>query len=163
SGRAVVLTERQAMERIWGDNPAVQREVTNAPKLPAYQEVLGRRIPPGTGEPDDPYDVQKGRLTNPTVHIGLNQLKRVVNALIARPGKPEQSAVELARALKLNEEQKAAVNREIVRNTRAAEARSEKLREIGVDDNGYNRVLLKLWEELNLSQPESRECIYCGT
>jgi len=49
AGRAVVLTERQAMERVWGDNPSVQREVTNAARLPAYQEVLARRIPPGTG------------------------------------------------------------------------------------------------------------------
>jgi CRISPR-associated endonuclease Csn1 len=162
SGREVVFTERQAMDRIWGDNPAIQREVTSAARLPAYQEVLGRRIPPGTGDPADPYDVEKGRLTNPTVHIGLNQLKRVVNALIARYGKPDQIAVELARELKLSEEQKAEKNREIAQNTRAAEARGRKLEELGQENNGYNRVLLKLWEELNLRQPENRECIYCG-
>lgn len=162
AGRDVVLTERQAMDNIWGDNPAVERAVTDAAELPPYQEVLGRRIPPGTGEPDDPYDVQKGRLTNPTVHIGLNQLKRLVNALVRRHGKPEQISLELARELKLNEEQKADINREIARNTKAAELRGKKLEELGHANNGYNRVLLKLWEELNLSQPENRQCIYCG-
>lgn len=162
AGRDVVLTERQAMDNIWGDNPALQRAVTDARELPPYQEVLGRRIPPGTGKPADPYDVQKGRLTNPTVHIGLNQLKRIVNVLMRRHGRPEQIALELARDLKLNEEQKAEKNREIARNTKAAEARGKKLEELGHANNGYNRVLLKLWEDLNLKQPENRECIYCG-
>src|SRR5690606_10033405 len=144
--RDVVLTERQAMDGIWGNNPAVQRQASNLDQLPAYQEVLARRIPPGTGEPDDPYDVQKGRLTNPTVHSGLNQLKRVLNSLIDRYGKPEQIAIELARALKLNDEEKDKRRAEIAQNTRAAEARGKKLEELGHENNGYNRVLLKLWE-----------------
>jgi len=43
-----------------------------------HQEVLERHIPPGTGNPDDVYDVFKGRITNPSVHIALNQLRHVV-------------------------------------------------------------------------------------
>ena len=162
AGRQVVLTERQAIDAIWGDNPAVMSAVKDLDALPPYQEVVARRIPPGSEDPTDPYDVQKGRLTNPTVHIGLNQLRRVVNALIQRYGKPEQIALELARELKLNEEQKKEKNREIAKNTRDAEQRSKKLVELGQQDNGYNRVLLKLWEELNVKQPENRICIYCG-
>jgi CRISPR-associated endonuclease Csn1 len=162
SGRIVVLTERQAMENVWGDNPTVLNAVRNLPDLPPYQEVIARRIPPGTENPEDPYDVRKGRITNPTVHIGLNQLRRVLNALIRRYGKPEQIAIELARELKLNEEQKREKNIEIARNTRAAEQRSAKLVELGVPDTGYNRVLLKLWEELDLREPAIRVCVYCG-
>ncbi len=162
TGRQVVLTERQAIEAIWGDNPTVLSAVRDLALLPPYQEVVPRRIAPGTEDPADPYDVRKGRLTNPTVHIGLNQLRRVVNALIRRYGRPEQVALELARDLKLNDEQKKEKNREIARNTRDAERRSRKLVELGQPDNGYNRVLLKLWEELNLGQPENRVCIYCG-
>lgn len=162
TGRTVVVTERQALENIWGDNPAVTGAVRNLDLLPPYQEVLGRRIPPGTDNPVDPYDVRKGRITNPTVHIGLNQLRRVINALIRRYGKPEQIAVELARELKLSEEQKAEKNREIARNTRDAERRSAKLVELGHADNGYNRVLLKLWEELDRNEPVNRVCVYCG-
>lgn len=161
TGRTVVLTERQAMDNVWGDNPAVQRTIENANELPPYQEVLSRRIPPGTEDESDPYDLRKGRITNPTVHIGLNQLKRVMNALIRRYGKPDQVALELARKLKLNEQQQDDLRKEIARNTRAAEMRSEQLRNLGFPDNGYNRVLLKLWEELD-PNVLSRVCIYCG-
>lgn len=162
AGRNVVLTERQAIEAIWGDNPVVQRQVKNLASLPPYQEIVARRIPPGTDNPSDPYDVRKGRLTNPTIHIGLNQLRRVVNALVRRYGKPEQIAVELARELKLSEDEKDEVQRTINRNTRDAERRSAHLRELGQVDNGYNRLLLKLWEELDQQQPLNRVCVYCG-
>jgi CRISPR-associated endonuclease Csn1 len=161
-GREVVLTERQAIERVWGDNPIVQRQVKGLDELLPYQEIVGRRIAPGTDNPDDPYDVRKGRITNPTIHIGLNQLRRVVNALVRRYGKPEQIAVELARELKLSEAEKQEVQRTIGKNTRDAERRSEQLRELRHVDNGYNRLLLKLWEELDPHQPLNRVCVYCG-
>ncbi|MBB4954117.1 CRISPR-associated endonuclease Csn1 [Agrobacterium vitis] len=132
------------------------------PYLPPYQEILEHQIPPGSNDPEDIYDIRKGRITNPTVHIGLNQLRRVVNALIARHGKPKLMAVELARELQLSDEQKRDVNRTIAKNTRDAEARSKKLIEHKQADTGYNRVLLKLWEELNQQHPEDRVCIYSG-
>src|SRR5690606_41887576 len=119
------------IDRRWSGNPAVRNAVRGLAELPKYQEVLGRRIPPGSEEPDDPYDVRKGRITNPTVHIGLNQLRRVLNALVRRHGKPDQIAIELARDLKVNEEQKGDKTAEIARNTRAAERLSDKLRELG--------------------------------
>jgi CRISPR-associated endonuclease Csn1 len=40
--------------------------------------------------------------------------------------------------------------------------RSEQLRNLGQTDNGYNRLLLKLWEELDPAQPLNRVCIYTG-
>jgi len=136
-------------------------------ELPKYQEVIARSIPPGTGNPEDGYDVEKGRITNPTVHIGLNQLQRLTNALIRRFGKPAEIAVELARELKTNDKKKAEINRRIGENTRAARQRSEKIAELQKEDpalvdNGYNRLLLKLWEELNVAKPEDRVCIYTG-
>lgn len=159
--KAEVIPEAEAAKRAGYDH-ALAREGEGSDNLPQYQEVLQRRIPPGTGEADDPYDVRKGRITNPTVHIALNQLRRVVNGLIRQYGKPDQIAVELGRELKLNDKQKAEVNKTIGENTRAAIKRSEKLRELGEKDNGYNRNLLKLWEELNPASPEDRVCVYTG-
>lgn len=159
--KAEVIPEAEAAKRAGYDH-ALAREGEGSDNLPQYQEVLERRIPPGTGEADDPYDVRKGRITNPTVHIALNQLRRVVNGLIRQYGKPDQIAVELGRELKLNDKQKAEVNKKIGENTRAAIKRSEKLHELGEKDNGYNRNLLKLWEELNPASPEDRVCIYTG-
>jgi len=159
--KADVIPEAEAAKRAGYDHVMLGRG-DEVDELPRYQEILARRIPPGTDEPSDPYDVRKGRITNPTVHTGLNQLRRVVNALMKRYGKPEQIAVELARELKLNDEQKQEINREIAKNTRAAERRSEKLQELGQPDNGYNRLLLKLWEELDPVEPLNRKCIYTG-
>src|SRR3546814_6346154 len=67
---------------------------------------------PGTGEPSDPEEIRVGRLTNPTVHIGLNQLRRVVNRLIETYGPPAEIAIELARELKLTDDDKKRLNRE---------------------------------------------------
>jgi len=156
-----VIPEAKAAENCGYDHSLFNRDNEGLDKLPCYQEVLERHIPPGTGDPDDIYDIQKGRITNPTVHIGLNQLRKITNALLRKYGKPVEIAVELARDLQLSDKQKREVNSKIAENTRAARGRSEKLKELGQHDNGYNRQLLKLWEELN-EKPENRICIYSG-
>ncbi len=161
--KTAVIPESEAAKRCGYDHSNLAKEQDEGLDiLPEYQEILERHIPPGTGDPDDIYDIRKGRITNPTVHIGLNQLRRVVNALIKRHGKPRHIVVELARDLQLSEKQKADVNRRIAKNTREAEGRSQKLIEMGQLDTGYNRLLLKLWEELNQDKPEDRVCIYSG-
>lgn len=164
--KADVIPEAKAAERA-GYNHSYFGTGEIFDELPKYQEVVARSIPPGTGDLGDEYDVRKGRITNPTVHIGLNQLQRLVNGLIRRFGKPAEIAVELARDLKTNEKKKTEINRRIGENTRAARQRSEKIAELRKDipalvDNGYNRLLLKLWEELNPAKPEDRCCIYTG-
>src|SRR3546814_4925444 len=114
---------------------------------------------PGTGEPSDPEEIRVGRLTNPTVHIGLNQLRRVVNRLIETYGPPAEIAIELARELKLTDDDKKRLNRENNDNRLAAERRSEQLLAIGKPDTGANRALPKLWEELNPANVLDRRCI----
>lgn len=131
-------------------------------ELPYYGVALERFITPGTANPDDPEEMRIGRLTNPTVHIGLNQLRMLVNALIRRYGPPEEIAIELARELKLTEEEKRRRDRENNDNRKAAELRSTKLRETTQRDNGANRALLKLWEELNRENVLDRRCVYTG-
>lgn len=158
-----VITEAEAAKRCgYNHSDKSDPDFEGHGLLPRYQEVLERHIPPGTGNPDDVYDIFKGRITNPTVHIALNQLRRVVNALIRKHGKPDRIAIELGRDLKLSDKQKEDINRAIGRNTRDAERRSEQLREIGQPDTGYNRLLLKLWEELNPQDPLNRVCVYSG-
>ena len=132
------------------------------PALPYYGIPLERHVMPGTGEPSDPEEMRVGRVTNPTVHIGLNQLRRVVNRLIRVYGPPAEIAVELARELKLSDEQKADYNRENARNRAEAERRSAKLIELGQPDTGANRARLKLWEELGRDNVLDRRCVYSG-
>lgn len=158
-GRVIVYSE--AVERL-GLHHSDFRTGEIHDSLPYYGEVLDRHVMPGTGNPDHPDDQRIGRLTNPTVHIGLNQLRRTVNQLIARFGPPAEIAVELARELKLTDEEKKKRNRENNENRLAAEKRSAKLEEIGQLDSGANRALLKLWEELNPGNVLDRRCIYSG-
>ena len=132
------------------------------PKLPYYGELLTREIPPGTQDPADPPEKRWGKITNPTVHIGLRQIEKLVNAVIKVHGRPDNIVVELGRELKLNEQQKEDFNRRIRDNTRAAEARSKILVQEGFPDTGGNRMLLRMWEELNPANPLDRRCPYCG-
>ena len=156
-----VISEAEAAHRCGFDHSLANRNWKGLDELPRYQEVLERHIVPGTGDKNDIYDIYKGRLTNPTVHIGLNQVRRLTNRLIKAYGKPQQIVVELARDLPLSQEQKREYNKTNKDNTDAAKRRSEKLGEIGKRDNGYNRLLLKLWEELD-ENPENRVSIYSG-
>lgn len=130
--------------------------------LPYYGAILTREIAPGKAEYGDTDEQRYGKITNPTVHIGLRQLQKLVNAIIARYGKPDQIVVELARDLKLNDKQREDMNRRLKKDTDAAQKRSEKLQEINMPDTGSNRTLLRCWEELNPENPVDRRCPYCA-
>lgn len=132
------------------------------PALPYYGLALERHIMPGTAEPDDPLEMRVGRLTNPTVHIGLNQLRKLVNRLIKAYGPPREIAIELARDLKLSEEEKKNLQKQNTKNRLEAEDRARKLEELRIPNTGANRARLKLWEELNKDNPLDRRCIYSG-
>lgn len=130
--------------------------------LPYYGEILTREIAPGKAEYGDPLERQYGKITNPTVHIGLRQLQKLVNAVISRHGRPDRIVVELARDLKLNESEKAEHQRRIRRDTEAAQQASADLIEAGCADTGANRALLRQWKELNPANVLDRRCPYCG-
>lgn len=116
--------------------------------LPYYGEVLDRHVIPGSYNERDDEITRCGRITNPTVHIGLNQLRRLVNKIIEVYGKPDQIVVELARELKQSEAQKKEAMKGIRNSTNDAIRRSEQLEGLGQPDTGYNRMLLRLWEDL---------------
>ena len=130
--------------------------------LPYYGEILDRDLKPGSSDPNDPPEIRFGKISNPTVHIGLNQVKAILNEIIAAHGRPYQIVVEIARELKQNDKQRDAANKKIAENTRAAEARSRILKEHDIEDNGANRMRLRLWQELSGSAMD-RYCPYCGT
>lgn len=157
-----VIPELEAAHRCGYNHSLQNRNWQGVDELSHYQEVLERHIGSGSGDKNDPYDIYKGRLTNPTVHIGLNQLRRLTNRLLKAYGKPEQIVVELARDLPLTQKETREINKTIRSNTEAPIGRSEKLKEIGQKDNGYNRQLLKLWEELDEAE-NNRVSIYSGT
>lgn len=126
--------------------------------LPYYGESLWRytQDAPTARNPDER---KWGRIANPSVHIGLNQLRKLVNALIEKYGPPSQVVVELARELKAGLEEKKRIRQAQAENTERNRKVRARLEELGQRDNAENRLRLKLFEELE--KPGSR-CIYSG-
>lgn len=145
--QANVITYAEAVAAC-GWHHSSQRTGECLDRLPYYGEVLDRHVIPGSYNENDDEITRYGRITNPTVHIGLNQLRRLVNRIIEAYGKPDQIVVELARELKQSEQQKRDAMKRIRDTTEAAKKRSETLENLGIEDNGRNRMLLRLYEDL---------------
>lgn len=127
-------------------------------RLPYYGAVMARHV---ISRPTAPEGSQEriGRVPNPTVHIGMNQLRAVVNALVDAYGPPTEIVIELARELKLNKEQKDRIQRENRDNEKANEDRRARLARLGVADTYGARLLLRLFDEL---PADERVCVYSG-
>ena len=129
-------------------------------QLPYYGQVLERQTAFGTGKPEDSDEKRYGRVSNPTVHVGLNQLRRVINAVAAVHGAPHSIVVETARELKLTWEQRKDIEREQAANQGKNDARRKELAELGQRDTYDNRMRLRLWEEQG--PPQARVCPFTG-
>jgi CRISPR-associated endonuclease Csn1 len=131
-------------------------------RLPYYGAAVPEAVmPPLAPKPNDTGEKRYGKIANPTVHIGLNQLRRITNKLIDVYGKPDQIVLELARDLKTSEEERKKITRRNEANERANVVRDEILASVKVEANGANRGRLKLWEELS-SNPSDRLCPFSG-
>jgi CRISPR-associated endonuclease Csn1 len=133
--------------------------------LPYYGEPLQRHVGFGTGDPKDPPEKRFGRIANPTVHIGLNQTRLIVNQLIKRYGHPSEVIVEVARDLKQSQDQrKEDTKRQAENQKRNDRIRDEIAKLTGLDASNVTRTDVQkviLWEELS---PDlmSRCCPYSG-
>ncbi len=130
-------------------------------RLPYYGEILQDHVV-GSGDPRDPAETCWGRLPNPTVHIGLNQLRRVVNALIKRHGPPAEIVVEMARDFKLSPQALRKLELEQSANQKKNDRRRERLEECGFAVNHGNLLKMRLWEELNEADEADRACPFTG-
>jgi len=137
-------------------------------RLPYYGEALPHAVGFGSGEDGDPPEKRFGRIANPTVHVALNELRKVVNALTDRYGPPAEIVVELARELPLGKEAREKKNKEQAENQRKNEERKALLTtdpEVnqhygGLAVNAENLLRLRLWEELG--PIHDRRCVYTG-
>ncbi len=134
-------------------------------ELPYYGEYLQRHVGFGTGEIHDPPEKRFGRIANPTVHIGLNQVRAVVNALIKRYGHPSEVIVEVARDLKQSQEQRREAQDLQARNQRRNERlRSEVAEVLQIAQERVRHADIQkliLWEELSFDVAD-RRCPYSG-
>lgn len=135
-------------------------------ELPYYGEFLQRYVGFGSGEREDPPEKRFGRIANPTVHIGLNQVRTVVNALIKRYGQPSEIIVEVARDLKQSQEQRRDDQKRQAENQRRNERlRADAAHILGIAPGRVRHADIQkliLWEELS-SDVADRRCPYSGT
>ncbi len=161
--KAEVIPYNVAVDRGLELHHSDERDGVIHDRLPFYGEILERHTLGGSGDPNDTDEKRYGRLANPTVHVGLNQLRRVVNALIRLYDNPEQIVVELARDLKMSRKQKD----ELAKQQKGFEEKNKECKALlesdasagGADYNPGNLRLMRLWEELG---PMPRRCVYSG-
>ncbi len=138
-------------------------------ELPYYGIPLRRHVAFAKDHPRNDEE-RYGKIANPTVHIGLNELRKVVNALIRRYGHPSEVIVEVARELKLGRERKLEIQREQkerqdLNDKQVAEACAVLGWTPANLDRAKRRELsqkMQLWVELNPKNVADRQCPYTG-
>lgn len=132
-------------------------------RLPYYGLAVQGHIIPGKGDERD-EQARIGMVTNPTVHIALNQIRQVVNELIARYGRPISIAIELGRELPAGKEGRAEIEKGQKANQDNNNKLDRRLREGDQACTHDNRLRLRLWEELDKDpkDPNGRCCPFSG-
>jgi CRISPR-associated endonuclease Csn1 len=136
-------------------------------RLPYYGRVLSHYTQEVARTQDDfvrralnPDEAEYGRIANPTVHIGLNQVRIVVNALVARYGAPHEIHVELARELGQSEKARDESSRVRAENERRNGILDKELTEVfGRPATRANREKLRLFKDLGAL---NHTCVYTG-
>jgi CRISPR-associated endonuclease Csn1 len=128
---------------------------------PYYGEILDRYAVPVSGNSGSADEQQWGRISNPTVHVGLNQLRRLLNAMIRAYGHPTEIVVELARELKQTWEERREATQKQTENQRKNDRRKADLAAAGIALTGDAMLRMRLWEELGENIAD-RKCVYTG-
>lgn len=110
--------------------------------------------------------LQKNSLRQPVVEKILNQMINLVNALLAKHGKPDEIRVELARELKQNKDERNEADKQNTLNKKLHDEISLRLVELGLPTTKRNiqkykfifPVREKKWNEAQVLN----QCIYCG-
>ncbi len=119
-------------------------------ELPYYGKVLPKSTAPIRNTPGaDPDELEYGRIPNPSVHVALNQLRQVVNALLVRLGNPYEIHIELARDLKNSAKKRADIEKEIAKATKERNENKKLLEKCGITQcSAEDLIKVRLWKEL---------------
>lgn len=107
-------------------------------------------------------EINFGKIGNPTVHIILNQLRKMINGVIDVYGAPEQIIVELKRDLKQTKKVRDAITKQNKDNETKNKKAVKFLLEKGIDPTEWQVEKYKLWQELNYKKEDERFCVFTG-
>lgn len=150
----------EAATRIYGSH-SEKRSGEVVDRLPYYGEWMRDEVA-GTGNVTDRKERKWGRIPNPTVHIGLGQMRRVVNAIVKKYGPPKEVVIEMTRDFKLSPVQVRKLELEQAGNQERNEGHRKKIEEHGLAPTGRNLLKMRLWEELDPDDCLNRRCPFTG-
>ena len=153
----------KAME-VLGYDHRVKEGSGKADWLPYYGEVIPESCMRHLSAKQNKEEAKYGKIGNPTVHIALNQLRKTINALIDKHGKPAEIVVEMARELKQGKKK----TNEIIKTQTMNQKNNEKL-EAELKENQFNIAIpkrmdiekLQYYKEL-CQKNAAAHCPYCG-
>ncbi len=116
--------------------------------LPTFQSLL---------DPDSAdYDPHQAEINNPVVLRALTELRKVVNGVIRKHGKPARIHLEMARDLKMSPKQRADYQKRQRGFEKEREDAAKELEGLGIIPNRDAIELHRLWTE------QGKVCIYSG-
>jgi CRISPR-associated endonuclease Csn1 len=119
-----------------------------------YGNVLSNKVEHKYLPPIDDEDSALPRIPNPVVKRALSELRKVVNAVIRKHGRPDRIRIELARDLKRNAEQRERLHENIKLRTRERAAAKKWIEERG--ERPTDRAMEKI-----LLYRRCKDCVYC--
>ncbi len=130
-------------------------------RLDYYGRALAGHVMGASGKPEDRDEQRYGTISNPTVHIALNQIRAVVNEVIRLYGKPDEVVLEIARDLPLGKAKKLNLKKSHLAGQDRNQRAREELAKLGFADSRESRQKFQLWEQL-AKDPTDRKCPFTG-
>ncbi len=135
-------------------------------RLPYYGSVLQGSVigaKPADFDAEENPEQHYGRINNPTVHVALNQLRKLINRLSERFGPPGEIHVELVRDLKKTAKARDDIAKQNKQYAKANDRRADLFRDVcdGQNPSGLDLKKIRLWEELGADQ-FTRHCPFSG-
>lgn len=116
--------------------------------LPSFQSLLD-------ADSSD-YDPHQAEINNPVVLRSLTELRKVVNGIIRKYGKPERIHLEMARDLKMSAKQRAEYQKRTREFEKERDDAAKELERLHIVANRDAIELYRLWKE------QDHLCIYSG-
>ncbi|MCG8452928.1 MAG: type II CRISPR RNA-guided endonuclease Cas9 [Spirochaetales bacterium] len=132
-------------------------------RLPYYGEAIPEscivKVAPGQNKEEATF----GKIGNPTVHIALNQLRKVMNSLIMKHGKPAEISLELSRDLKLGKKALSQIVSTQTKNKKINDSLRKEIQETHklASCSRMDIEKLRYYEELRKNNTAAH-CPYCG-
>lgn len=133
-------------------------------RLRYYGEVLPASVVGGdkTKNRDSDESGYYGKISNPTVHICLNQLRKITNELLDDYGHPDMISLEVTRDLKKSKKERS----EIEKKQNENQKQNEKIKDLLIKEHKIEKpsrediLKYRLWVELSPDDVNDRKCPY---